>query len=207
MRPLVVVGAGGFGREVLEIVAAINAVAPTWDVVGVLDDDASDTRRAAVAVLGTTISGPVPDLATTTASAVIAIGSPSVRARIDHAHPGTEWATLVHPQATVGQDVDLAPGTIVAAGARLSTAIRAGRHLQVDQNATVGHDTCIGDHVRLNPQACLSGSVAIGHRTLVGAGAVILEGRTLGADVLVGAGAVVTRNVADRAVVKGVPAR
>jgi len=207
MKPIIVVGAGGFGREVLAIIAAINAVEPTWDIVGVLDDDDSDARQSLLARMGATITGPVSDLASTTAAAVLAIGSPSARSRIDGQFPANEWATIVHPQATLAQCVRLREGGIVAPGARLSIAVTAGRHIQVDQNATVGHDTLIGDHVRLNPQACVSGSVTVGDRTLIGAGAVVLEGRTLGSGVIVGAGAVVTSDVVDGATVKGVPAR
>jgi sugar O-acyltransferase (sialic acid O-acetyltransferase NeuD family) len=207
MKPLVIIGVGGLGREVAEIVAATNRVNPTWDLLGVLDDDPADQDRAALLAQGHLVIGRVADLPSLGAHAVIAIGSPAIRSRIDLAHPAATWAVLVHPDATVGADVTLGPGSIIAPGARLSTAIRAGRHLHVDQNATIGHDCVLGDHVRLNPQACVSGSVTIGDRTLVGAAAVVLQGRALGADVTVGAGAVVTKDVGDGSTVRGVPAR
>lgn len=209
-RPLVVVGAGGFGREVLAVVAAVNLVEPTWEVVGVLDDAPTTLHLAGLAAVGTPLLGGVEllhGLLAGGAHAVLGIGSPTIRARLDAAHPTASWATLVHPDATVGPDVHLGPGTVVAAGARLSTSIRAGRHLHVDQNVTVGHDATLGDHVRLNPQACVSGAVTIGSRVVVGAAAVVLQGLDLGDDCVVGAGAVVVRDVALSATVKGVPAR
>jgi len=207
MRRLVVVGGGGFGREVLEIIWAINRRSPTWQVVGVVDDDDAPERKAAVEALGSRLIGRVSDLPATDSAAVIAIGSPAVRARIDRTFPSVEWASLIHPDTSLGRDVRLGPGTIVASGSRLSTAIRAGRHLHVDQNATVGHDVTMGDCVRLNPQSCVSGTVTIGSQALIGASAVILDGRTIGPGAVIGAGAVVTHDVAQGSVVKGVPAR
>lgn len=209
MTPLVICGAGGFGREVVQIVAAINAVSPTWEVVGIVDDSPTDLSREHLARLGVPLLGPVDQLGrfAVGGSAVVAIGHPATRSRVVASHPTTDWATLVHPDATVGPDVTLGAGTVIAAGARLSTNITVGTHAQVDHNVTVGHDTTIGTCVRLNPQACISGSVTIGDETLVGANATVLQSLSLGAGVLVGAGAVVTRDVEPGRTVKGVPAR
>lgn len=208
MTDLVIVGCGGFGREVL---ALVEALAGPWRVAGFADDAPSADDLARVAELGSRVLGPVADLAhrKDPFAAVIAVGSPESRDAIESAlrDAPVEWATLVHPQATIGQRVQLGRGTVVAAGARLSANITVGSHVQIDQNATVGHDCTLGDFVRLNPQACISGSVEIGRGALVGANATVLQGLTVGEGAVVGAGAVVTRAVARRVVVKGVPAR
>jgi len=209
VKDLVIVGAGGFGREVVQVVAAINVVAPTWNLRGVVDDGPDKVASVHLGRLDVPLLGPMSRLRELAyrADVVIAIGDPTVRRRVATEHDWTAWATLVHPDATVGPDVELGPGTVVAAGARLSTHIVVGRHVHVDQNATVGHDSTLGDHCRLNPQACVSGSVVVGERALVGAGATVLQGLSVGADAVVGAGAVVTRDVPEATTVKGVPAR
>jgi sugar O-acyltransferase (sialic acid O-acetyltransferase NeuD family) len=210
-RPLLIIGAGGFGREVLGIVEAINAVAPTWSLEGFIDDQPGIENEKAVADLGSAIIGNVSSMTMRSPGrwAVVAVGSPSVRADIVTSLLGSGllWATLVHPDTTVGPRVTVGEGCIIAPGARLSTNIRVGRHVHVDQNVTVGHDSTLGDFVRLNPQACVSGAVAVGQGALVGASATILQGLTVGAKAIIGAQACVTRNVADSTTVKGVPAR
>ncbi len=209
-RSIVVVGCGGFGREVLALLHALCSVGEDWDVAGFVDDAPSPADVTRVDAAGSRVLGTVtaldemdPDWAV-----VIAVGSPTARAAIDaRVAPGRNRPVLVHPAATVGAGVLLGEGTVVAAGARLSTAITVGRHVHVDQNATVGHDAVLGDYSRLNPQACVSGSVTVGPRALVGANATVLQGLSVGAGSTVGAGAVVTRHVAKSTVVKGVPAR
>ena len=210
-QPLVIIGCGGFGREVFGIVEALNAQAAAFDVIGFVDDRPSSAGLERVAGLGSAVVGTVASLASwpEPVSAVIAIGSPAARAAVDAALASSQvtWATLVHPQASVGPQVTVGPGAVVCAGARLSANISVGRHVHVDQNATVGHDSRIGDFARLNPQACVSGSVTVGAQATIGASATVLQGLVVAAGATVGAGAVVTRDVPEAAVVKGVPAR
>jgi len=208
---LVIVGCGGFGREVFGIVEAVNAAGAQWVVEGFVDDNPSLQDMKAVAALGSVLLGAIADLAARgeSVTAVVAIGSPMVRRRITErlAKADVSYPTLVHPDATLGGHVMLGSGTVVAAGARLSTAISLGDHVHVDQNATIGHDTVIRDFVRLNPQACISGSVTIDAGVLIGANATVLQGLRIGAGATVGAGAVVVRDVDPELTVKGVPAR
>lgn len=210
-RPVVVVGCGGFGREVLSLVSALRARGSTWELAGFVDDAPSEAESAKVAALGSTVFGDVASLTTRTEpfAAVIAIGSPAARRSVVDRLAGAPvtYPVLVHPDATVGPGVELGEGTLIAAGARLSCQISVGRHVHVDQNATVGHDCDLGDFVRLNPQACVSGAVTLGPGTVVGASATVLQGLKVGGDAVVGAGAVVVSPVPDRQVVKGVPAR
>lgn len=212
MTGLVIVGCGGFGREVFSLVEAINdARGPLWTVEGFVDDSPSAADQVRVGALGSVVLGPVSLLSQQVApsSVVIAVGSPPARAALAGrlASSGSQFPSLVHPAATVGSRVTLGPGAVIAAGARLSTNIELGAHVHVDQNVTVGHDTRIGDYSRLNPQACVSGSVQIGAGVLVGANATILPALSIGRGATIGAQACVVRDVPAHTVVKGVPAR
>lgn len=209
--PLVIIGCGGFGREVFSIVNAINADGTRWAIGGFVDDAPTTAGKDAVEALGSQIVGDVAALTRRTDrfAAVIAVGAPAVRLDICQrlAPARIYYPALVHPASTLGRLVELADGVVVAPGARLSTAIRIAHHVQIDQNATVGHDTRIGAFARLNPQACVSGGVVLGERVLVGASATVLQGRKVGDGAVVGAAACVVHDVPPGVTVKGVPAR
>lgn len=212
-KEIIVIGAGGFGRETLDVIEAINAVAtpPTWRVIGVIDDAPSDVHVERLTRRGYSHLGAVPESLQyrTPAFYTIGIGSPSVRRRIAAAFSDAGWeaATLVHPSAVLGSEMHLSPGAIICGGVQLSTNIALGAHVHLNAGVIVGHDVEIGPNVSINPGAVISGEIRIGEAALVGAGAVVLQGLTVGVSAVVGAGSVVTRNVDAGTVVKGVPAR
>lgn len=207
-EPLVVVGAGGHGRELLDVVEAVLVAEPgRWDLRGVVDDDPGPLpllQRRGIAHLG-----PVAALAEHDVAYALGVGDGAQRRALDERI--TEWgrtpATLVHPAASVGSDVHLGPGTLLAAGARLTTNVRTGRHVHLNVNATASHDCRLGDHVTCNPGAVLAGAVTVGDASTIGAGAVVRQGTTIGAGATVGAGAAVVADVDPGTTVVGVPAR
>ncbi|GAA1886152.1 NeuD/PglB/VioB family sugar acetyltransferase [Lapillicoccus jejuensis] len=213
--PLVVVGAGGMGREVLEVVEAVEAsrsaagLPPAWRLLGVVDDAASAANAALLARRGVTLLGPtavLDDLAPDV-HVVLGVGSGAARASLARATAGRPAATLVHPSATVGVHVALGEGTVVCQGARVTTDAVLGRHVIVNSNAAVAHDCRLGDFVTVNPLAALSGGCTVGDGATIGAHAVVLQGLEVGSGATVGAQACVVRPVPVGAVVKGVPAR
>lgn len=211
-EPLVIVGAGGFGRETADVVEAINAAAaePVWALLGMIDDSPSDAN------LGLLADRQIPYLGTRQELVpepgcfyVIGIGSPRVRmglaGEMDTA--GFVAATLIHPLASLGSQVRVGGGSVICAGARLTTNIDLGRHVHVNPNCTIGHDTKLGDFVSLNPASSISGDCAIEEGCLIGVGAVVLNQRRVGRNSVVGAAACVVHDVAESVTVKGVPAR
>ncbi|TWX34026.1 acetyltransferase [Frigoribacterium sp. ACAM 257] len=203
---VVVVGAGGMGREAVDVARAAGR-----RVVGVVDDGPSEHDLVRLARLDVPFLGGVDGwiASGSTTPWVVGIGAPSVRrsiaARLAPLAPAAP--ALVHPAATLGSDVTLDVGTIVCAGARISTHVRIGRHVHLLANSATGHDVVIGDHVSINPGAVVSGAVTVGRDSLVGAGSTVLQQLRVGERCVVAAAACVVRDVADDLVVRGVPAR
>lgn len=207
VRPLVIVGAGGHGREILDIVRAAQQERRTHDFVGFLDDglptgDTSGPHR--LPVLGGTEL-----LATLDVEYLIGVGLPAQRRRVDRAAFawGRRAASAIHPEVSLGSRLFLGPGLVMAAGARMTTNITTGRHVHLNLNATVSHDCVVGDYVTITPGVNVSGNVRIGDGVWLGTGATVNQGLEIGNDTIVGAGAGVIRDLPPGVTAVGIPAR
>ena len=212
-RNIVVIGAGGFGREALDIIEAINAdtAHESWQILGVVDDRPSDLNlerlyRRGIAYLG---SSEEVRRAHPEAWYVVGIGSPVVRRRIaaDFDADGWHAARLVHPRAVIGSVGEIGGGSVICGGAQLSTNTRLGAHVHLNPGSIIGHDTVLEEFVSVNPGAVVSGEVVVRPGVLVGAGAVILQGLTVGEGATIGAAACVIHSVGAGQTMVGVPAR
>lgn len=141
--------------------------------------------------------------------AVVAIGSPAVKARVHAAFRsrGFTFPTLVHRSSVVSDGARLDEGVVVSPQCVVSPGVRLGALAYLNFCCGVGHDTVVGRFVQMNPGAQVGGSTLIGAGTLVGSGATILQGVRIGPRAIVGSGAVVFTRVAAGATVIGNPAK
>ncbi|MGK5739563.1 NeuD/PglB/VioB family sugar acetyltransferase [Micromonospora sp. URMC 103] len=210
---LVVVGCGGHGREVATIARAVDEASggSLWRLLGVVDDQPAEDNLKRLQRLDVPYLGGVDWLrdAPPDVHHVIGIGDPRIRRAVARRVDGygTPAASLVHPDATIGPDTCHGPGFVAFPGARVTTNVTIGRHVHLNQNTTVGHDSVLADYVSVNPLAAVSGDCHLAEGVLVGTTAAVLQGLRVGRDSIVGAGACVVRDVPDEVVVKGVPAR
>lgn len=209
-EPLVLVGCGGFGRETAEVVRAINAHAPRWDLLGFLDDDPA---RHGTAVSGTRVLGGLGVLGDVPAArVVVCTGNPAdfgSRRRIVErlALDEGRYATLVHPAAVVPRSCRLGPGTVVPAGVVATADVAVGAHVALMPHVVLTHDDRVGDHATIGAGARLAGHVHVGAGAYLGSGCLVLEERRIGAGALIGMGSVVLEDVPDGEAWAGVPAR
>ncbi|OZB83890.1 MAG: hypothetical protein B7X32_08985, partial [Microbacterium sp. 13-71-7] len=131
---IIVIGAGGFGRETLDVIEAINAVTrdSVWDVIGVVDDAPAEIHVERLRDRQIRLLGGIDANRELFDGMhyVVGIGSPGVRARIAEKVEawGARPVTLVHPAAVVGTCVVIAQGSVVCGGVQISTNVRLGKH-------------------------------------------------------------------------------
>ena len=206
---LLVVGAGGLGREVAEAVRALNARRPTWDLLGFLDDAPG---LPGTTVGGVRVLGPVDAVAEhPDARVVLTVGSsasvhsrPRLAARL-----GLEderYGTVVHPAATIAASTVLGPGSIVLAGVVTTADVKIGAHVVLMPQVLLTHDDRVGDHATLAGGVKLAGAVQVAEGAYLGAGSLVREYLTVGSYAVVGMGAVVTTDVPPGEVWAGCPA-
>ena len=208
--PLLLVGAGGFARETLELVRAINRVSPDWELRGLLDDDPG---RHGSEIYGIPVLGPseaVHEHDDALVAACVASPSDPLRrlglvGRLSL--PAERYATLIHPTAVIPESAMIGPGSVVHATTVLTADVRLGSHVAVMPAVVLTHDDVIGDGATFGAGVRLAGGVTVEPGAYLGSGALIREGLTVGAGAVVGMGAVVTSSVPAHEVWAGIPAR
>ncbi len=209
-RGLLVIGSGGFGRETVEAVRAINAAGGSWQILGYLDDDPELHGKV---VDGVPVLGGVAEVSRYPGDlVVVCTGRPDnylSRPRIVGALglSPDRYATIIHPSASVSSSSKVGPGCVILAQTVLTASVNVGSHVAIMPHVTFTHDDTIGDFVTVASGACLGGGVRISAGAYIGSGALVREYRTIGSGALVGMGAVVAHDVPAHEVWAGVPAR
>lgn len=208
--PIVVIGAGGHCREVLDAIEAARLAGADLEVLGVIAESFGSPEKLGhrgAAMLGG--SERLVDVGRSGAMFVVAIGDGAVRRRFDElcVGYGMRAATVMHPRADAGRGTEVGEGCYLATGSCVMADARLGRHVHVNVGAVVSHDATIGDFSTLSPGTMINGAAEVGDGVFFGTGAVVLPGRKVGDGAVIGAGAVVNADVPAGATAIGVPAR
>lgn len=202
-RQIVVLGAGGHARVVIDILEEAGAGL----VVGCLCPETGLSDQLGYPILGG--DDRLPELARSgIRSAVVAVGENGLRRKLSLwvLDNGIELITAVSPKASVSRKAAIGKGSVIAPAAAVNACAAIGEGVIINTSASVDHDCEIGAYSHIAPGAHLAGKVVVGEGALIGIGASILPGVRIGAWATVGAGAVVHRDVADHSMVVGVPA-
>lgn len=207
MKNLVIVGAGGLGRELLQIVKVINAKKPTWNVIGFVDDNvnALDGIECDIEIIGT-VQEWIPSHEDYVA---IGIADTHTKKKIVEMFntKGAQYANIVHPDANIGSYNKMGQGIVICSHADITVNCKIGNFVFMNSYAAVGHDAVIGDYCTLFPYCNVAGYTILGEGVTIGALASTYPGIKIGDYATVGMNSAVIRNVKSASTVMGVPAK
>jgi len=199
---LLIVGASGHGRVIADIALKMNR----WKSIKFLDDDENIKSSMGIEVIGKSMDAfkYINDW-----NIFVAIGSNSVRQKIQEKleAEGASIPVLIHPDAIIGEQVEIGDGTAVMAGAIINCCTRIGKGCIINTGATVDHDNLIEDYVHISPGVHIAGTVKIGKGTWLGVGSIVSNNVNITSGCIIGAGAVVVKDITEPGTYIGVPAR
>ena len=202
---MVIIGAGGFAKELLEMIVASKQKEKIF-----LYDDIDKKNKCIGKYVVLNRPADLKKIFKTNNTFILGIGDAKQRESLYKKITllGGKVKTIISSNAYIGKlKVSIGDGSIICAGTNITTHIQIGTGCLINLGCTVGHDTIIGKFCVLSPRVSVSGKCTIGDFCQIGTGAIILPGITLGSYVTVGAGSVLTKDVPDNTTVVGVPAK
>jgi sugar O-acyltransferase (sialic acid O-acetyltransferase NeuD family) len=205
---MVIIGAKGFAKEVLEICfqAGYNKQIYFYDDIS---DNLPESLFHKFKILRT-LKEVESIFRLENNRFSIGIGNPKIRYVMSSKFKniGGNLFTIVSPHARIGHfGNSIGDGVIIMTGTVVTSDITISEGVLINLNCTIGHDSFIGRYSEISPGVHISGHCKIGDFCNIGTGAIILPRITLGENVTVGAGAVVTRDIENNTMVAGIPAR
>lgn len=207
MKQLVIVGAGGFGRELLQWCKDAQRVKKEWEILGFIDDNlkALDDYACDYKVIGTIDEwAPTPDQVF-----ALAIAEPRVKEKVAAKLEGrgAKFISIIHPDARVGEFNNLGKGLVLYPNARITVNVTVGDFVTVLDNTSIGHDADIGDYTTISASCGINGHVQVGKRVFFGCNAATIPGIRVGDDCRIGLGSVVVNHIKPGMHVFGNPAK
>lgn len=211
MKKLIIVGAGGLGREVAQYVKDINAAQTDdeYEILGFVDED--ETKKGII-YNNIKVLGGLEVLSDLTNNKEIyifcAIAKPACKKEISEKLKKYKCQSinLIHPTSYVADNIILGTNVLIAPLCVLTTNIIIGNYVHLNPQCGIGHDTVIDDYVTCYWNVNTGGFVHISEMSELGSKTFIKQNVLVGKHVVSGAGAVIVKNVPSKMTVKGIPA-
>ena len=209
LKDIVIIGAGGVGRETALIIEDINNVNKEWNLIGFVDDNDNIQNTK---INDYDVIGKLDYLLNYEKEVyvVCAIANYNAKKYIVNklkSNKNIKFATLIHPTTTLNRTVEVGEGCIIYQNVMVTTNVIIGNHVIVSPKAGIGHDTVVKDYCNLLWNVNISGNVVLKEGVLVGSGATVIQGLEIGEGAILGAGAVVIRDIPMNKVAVGNPTR
>lgn len=200
-------GAGGLGREVLELAKQMEQESKQWEQIFFIDerDFDEDVNGASVKKFSEVINSYSPS----EIQFSIAVGEPTTREKLwkkIKSH-GYSCATLIHPCVYIPETTMVKEGTVIQVNSFVSCNVCIGENAYVQPMSLIGHDVQIGANSVISTNVAIGGACVIGERVYIGLNVPVKELLTIGSDSVIGMGSVVIRDIPENVIAMGNPAR
>ncbi len=206
MKDLLIVGAGGFGREVLQWVKDINKIKPTWNIIGFIDDNlnALENIECDYKVVGTIKDWKPKE----SERFVLAVANPKAKQAIveNMKVKGAVFTSIFHPSARISDFAQIGEGLVMYPNSLITVNTKIGDFVTL-LSSSIGHDVVIDDYCTISSFCDITGGVKLGRRVFLGSHATIIPQRKIGDDVYIAAGSIVMTNIKNGKRVYGNPAQ
>lgn len=209
LRKIVIFGAGGFGREVMDELEMYNLLEKKYNILGFVDDTEINQNKI---INRYPVLGKIEWLLNIKEEidVLICIGNPKNRKKVFQIlkkNENIKFPNFISKDARVSKHSVLGIGSIICSSSIITTNVNIKEFVILNLDCTVGHDTIIENFVTVYPSVNISGNVHVGEFTEIGTGTNIIEKLNLGENVILGAGSVVTKNIESNCVAVGIPAK
>ena len=207
-KKLLIVGAGGHAKSVLDILLENNK----YEWIGVIDNDYG-TKKYVAPFADIEIVGNDAMLTEFFEKGItnifVAIGSNAIRKKLYNISKtiGFEAVSIISSHATISKYAKIGKGVCIMPGAVINVATTIGDHCIINTNCTIDHDCTIQECVHIAPGVAISGCVTIGRNSFIGTGARVIDRVTIGANTTIGSGAAVINHIPSHVLAVGVPAK
>lgn len=208
MKTLLIIGAGGFGREVYSWACDMPEYNTEWQIGGFIDDDLDALKDYSYPVR--VISSLTEYIIQPNDIFVCAIGKPQTKQTCIDLIKGkgaNHFANIIHPTAVVAKNVKLGEGVILCPMTVTNADAVLGNFVTLNNHSNVGHNSVIGDWTQISGYCDITGGVTVGESVFLGSSAAILPGLKIGDNVIIGAGSIVVKSVEANSTVFGNPAK
>lgn len=195
MKDIVIIGAGGIGREVAYFIEEINEISPTWNIIGFIDENIEIHNKE---LNGYKVLGGLNALTELNVKpyVVVAIANCTVKKKIVERLEGKfDFATIIYPTVKVSKYIEIGKGSIIYPGVILTVNTKIGNHVLLSGNCGIGHDTVIGDYSSVLWGSNFSGYDNVGESCFIGVGTKVVQGVKLSDEYIVDTGNIVTKDI------------
>ncbi len=207
MKDIVIIGSGGFAKEVAFLIEEINKKKNTWNILGFIDDNIGDSngKYGVYENDDWLLNISVPIYVT------FGIGNPDLLEKLYDKfkkNKNIKFPNIIHP-SVIGDwvRIKIGVGNVICASNTFTTDITIGNCNVFNLDCTFGHDSNIGSYNVINPSSNISGGVEIGDNNLIGTNTTVLQYLKIGNKLTIGASSLVTKDLIEKGLYLGQPAR